>query len=249
MPLLAVLSDVHGNLEALDAVLTDLEREGADGLVHLGDAVGYNADPRECLEILRRKCITAVLGNHDQAMFLPESAAFFNPDAREALAFSRSRLEDEDIRYLMALPKNDLLDDHTLLCHGSPEGTSFYILDSREAGRAFRVLEKDYPSVRLCLFGHTHIPDIWVRDPGGKISWSSWAGACLVLEEDRTYLVNPGSVGQPRNHDPRAAYLLLDSSRKTLRLRSVVYDIPTAQRKILEARLPPSLAHRLQYGI
>ena len=249
MPRYAVLSDVHANLEALEAVLQDSAAQGTDGLVHLGDLVGYNANPRECLELLREKCLRSIQGNHDRGIFDPETAFEFNFYAREALDYSRSRLGEEDIRYLTTLPPTDLLDDRVLLCHGSPHSVFAYILDYGEARRAFQTLRKEYPAVRLCLYGHTHIPEVWTLDEKEKLAAPSWIEPDLVMRGDRIYLVNPGSVGQPRNGDPRAAYLVLDTDRGSLNLRLVPYDIASAREKILKANLPAFLATRLDYGI
>ena len=249
MPLIAILSDIHGNLEALEAVLAAIRRDGADYVVHLGDLVGYNANPRECLRLLQvQRCIT-VLGNHDLAVLEPDTAANFNVLAHRALLYSQQQLAAPDIRYLQHLPRVEVLWDRYLICHGSPESLQAYIMNVFQARRIFNLLRRRFAGLRLCFYGHTHIQRLWISDPRGKIVAASAIDQPLKLQPENSYLINPGSVGQPRQQDNRACYLLFDSEREMLHFKAVPYDIQTAQQKILQAQLPEYLAHRLQDGI
>ncbi|MHC1742687.1 MAG: metallophosphoesterase [Syntrophobacteraceae bacterium] len=249
MARIAVISDIHGNLEALEAVLRAIEGHQVDHLVHLGDLVGYNASPRECVELLRENNAISVLGNHDMALLEPKFAHNFNVMAFQALHYSISQLTRVEKRYLQGLSRSEVLWDRYLICHGTPESVESYILNLFQAKRAFNLLRKHYGGVRVCFFGHTHVQTAWIYDPRGKVISLDDTNGELHLESDHLYLVNPGSVGQPRQRDNRAHYLLFDTEREVVAFRAVPYDIERAQSKILKAKLPQYLANRLQDGI
>lgn len=249
MPLLGIISDIHGNLEALQAVLGALEADGAERLIHLGDLVGYNANPRECVRLVAERNALCILGNHDLAVLEPQAAQSFNVLAYEALHYAHGQLTPPERRYLQSLPRTLVLWDRYLLCHGSPENIETYILDGFQARRIFNLLRKRYEGIRICFFGHTHIPRLWVSDPRGKVSSPAAVSATVPLDTEHMYLINPGSVGQPRQRDNQARYLLFDTDRGVVHFRAVAYDVATAQRKILEAALPEYLALRLADGI
>ncbi|GLI36485.1 metallophosphoesterase family protein [Desulforhabdus amnigena] len=246
---IAILSDIHGNLEALEAVLEALEADGIKHLIHLGDLVGYNANPRECLEILRRRKALSILGNHDLGVVDPRSSEGFNVLAHEALLYSQEQLSPEDRRYLENLPRTEIIEERFLFCHGTPENIDSYILNVFQAKRVFNLIRRRHPAVRICFHGHTHIQRLWVRDQRGKVSASSAVYSSVILDDQVTYLINPGSVGQPRQQDNRARYLLFDPHRGIIKFKAVPYDIKKAQKKILDARLPEYLALRLQEGV
>jgi putative phosphoesterase len=249
MPRIGIISDVHGNLEALEAVLRAIERDGVDYLIHLGDLVGYNANPQECLQLLQRQKAICILGNHDLAIVEPRTAESFNVLAYQALSYSQQQLSPRDIRYIQALPRTEVLWDRYLLCHGTPENLDTYIMNVFQAKRIFNLLRKRYEGIRLCFFGHTHIQRLWVSDQRGKTFSPPDSSDSIVLHTDNMYLINPGSVGQPRQQDSRARYLLFDSDREIISFRAVPYDVGKAQQKILQARLPEYLAHRLEDGV
>ncbi len=246
---IGVLSDIHGNLEALEATLQALEQDDVDHLIQLGDLVGYNANPSECLELARRRGIRGVAGNHDLAILDPQIAQDFNVLAHQAIQYSAGQLTEEDRRYLEALPATVTMLDRYLFCHGTPENASSYILHVFQARRMFNLLQKWHASVHTCFFGHTHLQRVWIQDQRGKVSTPNSTPGVLELHHEMRYLVNPGSVGQPRQGDSRAHYLVLDVVSRTVHFRSVPYDIRRAQEKILRAGLPRYLALRLQEGV
>jgi len=249
MPRIGIMSDIHGNLEALEAVLRAVQAEGIKYLVHLGDLVGYNASPRECVELLNCHQTISILGNHDLAIMEPKAAENFNVLAYQALKYSLQQLRSQHIRYLQSLPRIEVIWDRYLLCHGSPENLETYILNVFQARRIFNLLGNGYRGIRICFFGHTHLQALWSCDPRGKVSTMPALSGSMVLDRDLRYLVNPGSVGQPRQGDNQAHYLVFDSEEEVVHFRAVPYDIGKAQDKILRAQLPEYLALRLREGI
>lgn len=249
MPRIGIISDIHGNLEALEAVLKAIETERAEYIVHLGDLVGYNANPKECLQLLQQRNVISILGNHDLAILEPRTAESFNVLAYQALHYSQEQLSASDRRFLQNLPKVEVLWDRYLLCHGTPEDIETYILNVFQAKRIFNLIKKYYAGIRVCFFGHTHIQRIWVSDQRGKVSAPPISLDAIILDPENLYLINPGSVGQPRQQDNRARFLLFDTDREIISFRAVPYDIAKAQKKILRAHLPEYLALRLQDGI
>jgi diadenosine tetraphosphatase ApaH/serine/threonine PP2A family protein phosphatase len=236
---LALLSDVHSNLEALDAVLEALPE--VDQIVVLGDIVGYGPNPNEVIARLRQVGARPLQGNHDQATFKPALLSWFNPDAAAALRWTRSVLSASNLRWLAALPSHRRIGRHWCV-HGSPRKPyAFeYILETDQAGEILARLGSKY-----CFFGHTHLPRIFtvegerVPPPVAETDW-------LPLPDSA--LVNPGSVGQPRDGHPEAAFALVDLEASAVQFRRVSYDIPTTQAKILAAGLPGIEAARLAYG-
>lgn len=249
MPRVAVISDIHGNLEALQAVLGAIESNGVDYIVHLGDLVGYNANPRECVQLLRQKRAVSVLGNHDLAILEPRMARGFNVLANHAITYCQQELTSDEVRYLQGMPRIEVLWDRYLLCHGSPESLESYILNLFQAKRIFNLLRKRFGGIRFCFFGHTHIQRLWTCDQRGKVVSPTELPENFTMRDEHMYLINPGSVGQPRQQDNRARYLLFDTGTQTVFFKAVAYDIKKAQKKIIQANLPEYLAHRLQDGI
>jgi len=249
MPRIGIISDVHGNLEALEAVLKATREDDIEYLIHLGDLVGYNASPSECLQLLQREGAISVLGNHDLAILEPASAEGFNVLAYQALSYCHQQLTSRDIRYLQSLPRIEVLWDRYLLCHGTPENLETYIINVFQAKRIFNLLRKRYGGIHICFFGHTHIQRLWISDQRGKVFAPAVIPDAISLQSENMYLINPGSVGQPRQQDNRARYLLFDSDQGVISFRAVPYDVEKAQHKIIKARLPEYLARRLQDGI
>jgi predicted phosphodiesterase len=241
----AIISDIHANLEALNAVLDQIKKFHVDETVCLGDVVGYNANPNECVEILRSKKITCILGNHDAAATGLEEPDHFNVLARSAVLWTRVQLKDENKQFLLDLPRERSVRDFFTF-HGSIHDGNRYILRREDAVDNFRELATLPDSPVLGFFGHTHIMTI-VRERLGVIS-ASVRQEELLLHSDTRYLINPGSVGQPRDGDPRAAFLVYDDSEHIISFHRVAYDMRLCQEKVINAGLPPELAERLAWG-
>jgi diadenosine tetraphosphatase ApaH/serine/threonine PP2A family protein phosphatase len=242
-----IISDVHSNLEALDAVLGAASHKYEAVLV-LGDLVGYGADPNAVVERIRGlEPVASVRGNHDKVAVGIDDAEDFNPMARAAAAWTRDALTAPSSDYLRAMSKGPLIvDEHIEICHGSPLDEDLYVVADLDASRAITAARRP-----LCLFGHTHVAlaaridgerRLEIESPRGRPEYQ------VALDPHAKYLVNPGSVGQPRDGDARAAYAIADVTRGIVTLHRVAYAVETAQRKILEAGLPPPLAYRLAMG-
>lgn len=241
-----VISDVHANLEALEAVLADAGQRGYDEVWFLGDAVGYGPDPNACVERLRALQPRVWLaGNHDWAALGRLDLAAFNPEARLATEWTQAQLLPE-VRALLEgfSPRMDDLEQGLTWVHGSPKHPVWeYILDSSVAAAGFEAFRTD-----LCCFGHTHVPMLYAEGLDGVERCRPAPGQPLNLEAGTRYLLNPGSVGQPRDGDPRAAYALVDLDARKATIHRVDYPIERVQEKILAADLPPRLALRLGFG-
>lgn len=239
-----VLSDVHANLEALDAVL-GAERDYEQVLV-LGDLVGYGADPNAVVDRVRDLPVAAIVrGNHDKASTGLASVESFNPVARQATAWTTKTLSAPSFEWLAALPEGPVsVTEHVEICHGAPFDEDFYIFDEMDAQRAATSVTRT-----LCLFGHTHVPGVFRLGPSvsceRRARHEPWVFKMAAPERA---LVNCGAVGQPRDGDPRAAYGVLDTEAGILTLARVLYDVRSAQAKIVAAGLPPALANRLAFG-
>lgn len=240
------MSDLHGNQQALDAMV----REAAgryDQAICCGDLVGYGADPNPVTEWVRDHCAVVVRGNHDRASSGLDDLEWFNPVARAAAVWTLENLSDSNTEYIRTLPQGPILVDGFQVVHGSPYDEDEYVLAAGEAGQAFGYLE-----ARLAFFGHTHVQGgfIWNQSRVETIARTSVRTDRQVMEIDPqcAYLVNPGSVGQPRDGDPRAAYAVYDSDAHMLTYYRAVYDVEAAQKRIREAGLPPILADRLSVG-
>lgn len=237
----AIVSDIHGNLEALEAVLADLESVRPASVVCLGDFVGYGASPNECIDRLRPRIEGAVLGNHDAAAIGRLRLAYFNADAAQAAVWTGDALTPRNRAYLEALP-DKLWWRGTLLVHATPEEPTawHYITGAAEAAQEFATFPEP-----VCFIGHSHYPGVFTHD-GREVRYTR--AAETRLDDGRRYLVNVGSVGQPRDGDPRAAYVLYDDEARVLRHVRVEYDVGGAMRRIVAAGLPRFLAERLRWG-
>jgi diadenosine tetraphosphatase ApaH/serine/threonine PP2A family protein phosphatase len=239
-----ILSDVHANLEALEAVL-GAEQSWTQVLV-LGDLVGYGADPNAVVDCIRELPIAAMVrGNHDKVATGLAPVDSFNPVARHAIGWTMRVLTPENHAWLATLPEGPTpLDEHVEICHGAPHDEDFYVFDEMDAQRASAGLTRS-----VCLFGHTHVACVF-RIGQGMPQARIPADSPYVFEyaTPGKALVNCGAVGQPRDGDPRAAYGILDTATRTVTLARIAYDIRTAQSKIRAAGLPPSLATRLGSG-
>ncbi|MFP3869957.1 MAG: metallophosphoesterase family protein [Syntrophobacteria bacterium] len=246
---IAVISDVHSNIEAFQAVLDDIAGEDVPAIIHLGDLVGYNANPAECVDLLRQRRIISILGNHDRAVVEPKFAEGFNILAYQAVMWSANSLKPEHKQFLAGLPDTRVLWDRYLLFHGAPGNPDAYVYYLFQAKKVFNYMRKKTPEVRIAFFGHTHQPTLWQRDVRGKASKAEIIGDRFPLDPEHMYLINPGSVGQPRQNHWQASYLVFDEAVETVQFKQVPYDLATAQAKIRQARLPEYLAERLAAGV
>jgi len=241
-----ILSDLHANWEALEAVMRHAHGQ-FDRSICCGDLIGYGADPNVVVEWVRANCVATVRGNHDRACTGQEDLEWFNPVARAAAVWTLENLSVENIRYIRALPQGPAFVDGIQVLHGSPCDEDDYLVGAEQAAEAFNYLES-----RLAFFGHTHLQGgfIWNQERVETIPAIALRTDRQSLDIDASggYLLNPGSVGQPRDGDPRAAYALYDSDRGVVEYHRVDYDLETAQRKIREAGLPMFLAERLSIG-
>ena len=239
----ALLSDVHGNLEAFQAVIEDLRKEKAERVAFLGDVVGYGADPNDCLTLLEGLTDWVVAGNHDYGSVGLTDIDVFNPSARSAILWTRDHLLPESRNYLRRLPLRRQIGETTFV-HAAPKNPEEwnYILTFPEAEEAFRFLTGG-----LAFMGHSHRPSILAKDKDSEVQIVPHQEA--VLNPGIRYLINVGSVGQPRDGHPQAAYGLYDEEEKKYRLKRVGYDVAAAQEKIIKAGLPRFLAQRLSRGI
>jgi len=239
-----IISDIHANLEALEAVLA--AAGPYDQALVLGDLVGYGADPNGVVARVRAlPSATFIRGNHDKAAINLASIEHFNHLARFAIQWTADQLTPDSRDWLAALPVGPLaIDDLVEICHGAPFDEDAYIFDDLDVRRAMAAATRP-----LCLFGHTHVPAAFrlVGEPH-HVGPPRTDRFTLHLEPASRYLVNCGAVGQPRDGDSRAAFALLDTSVRTLTIRRVPYDLPAAQNKIIAAGLPEVLAHRLALG-
>jgi diadenosine tetraphosphatase ApaH/serine/threonine PP2A family protein phosphatase len=239
-----IISDVHANLEALDAVLA--AAGPYDHVLVLGDLVGYGADPNEVIARVRAfPAATCIRGNHDKAATNLASVEHFNHLARFAIQWTTDQLTPESHQWLAELPTGPVaIDPLVEICHGSPFDEDAYIFDDLDVRRALAATSRP-----LCLFGHTHVPAVFkLTDDIQVVGPTRTDRFRLRLDEDARYLVNCGAVGQPRDGDPRAAFALFDTDERTLTLARVPYNVSAAQKKIVTAGLPDVLAHRLAIG-
>lgn len=239
--MIAIISDVHGNLEALEAVLADVARQDTTSLICLGDVVGYGADPNACLERVTSAAKVCLLGNHDIAARDLRAAENFNEVAREAIRWTSGQLTPENQERLRSL-SYEHVEDGTRFVHASPDDPPswHYILTEQEAWNAFEACPED-----VCFVGHSHVPLRVLLRAGRLVVLPDES---LTLQEEDRALFNVGSVGQPRDGDWRAAYVLWDPEARRLVTRRVEYDLEKASRKILDAGLPEVLARRLALG-
>jgi len=238
----AIVSDIHSNLEALEGVLADLERERPESLVCLGDFVGYGASPNECIDRLRPRLAAAVVGNHDLGACGKIRLGSFSGDAAQAARWTGTTLTPANRDYLAALPFTARWRD-TRLVHASPAHPESwaYVLSPADAAEEMRAFEE-----RMCFIGHSHYPGVFEQDGAGAIRYTR--AAVVRLVPGHRYLVNVPSVGQPRDSDARAGYLVVDEEEGVLRQVRLGYDIAGAMRRIRDAGLPRFLSERLQWG-
>jgi predicted phosphodiesterase len=242
-----ILSDMHANWDAFEAVLRHARRKRFDAVLVLGDLVGYGAAPNQVVEAVRRlgPRLYTVRGNHDKVVAGIDNGSNFNHTALAAAHWTTQRLTPVNLRYVRDLPRGPIQIERDLaICHGSPLNEDTYVFSDVDAWEIF----SGFPSP-VTFFGHTHIPSLFslegrvlgvraLRGPSGRI----------VLRPGSRYLLNPGSIGQPRDRDPRASFMLYDSDRRVVRWYRIPYPVEEAQRRIRKAGLPHTLADRLAFG-
>jgi predicted phosphodiesterase len=236
----AIIADLHANLEALEVVLNDSKEQGCTHYCCLGDVVGYNANPKECLDIVREMNMPCVKGNHDEYCSLESNLEGFNPHAAEAIQWTRNQLTEEDREWLRNLKYIRMVASFSIV-HSTLDGPQRwgYVFDRLAAAASFT-----YQNTSICFFGHTHVPIAFIRDTvvrGGTYSK-------FKVEPGRKYFVNVGSVGQSRDGVAKATYVVYDMDEGTIELRRLDYDIAKTQAKIRAAGLPERLAERLALG-
>jgi predicted phosphodiesterase len=252
---LGLLSDVHANLQALEAVLRRLDETAVDRCVCLGDVVGYGGDPQACLELVVQRADICLMGNHDLAVLEPAVRLGFNPLARAAIEAHARWLDADGLHALQTFAMAETLeaDGGVFLIHGTPGETEpfTYLVGPAAAGRALGAIDERFAAV-----GHTHVPALYALAPGEaravELTWRATAGGGppgeRTLPDGARAVLNPGSVGQPRDGDPRASFAVLDTRRGAVRQHRVDYDLAGAQAAIRRRGLPEALAARLAVG-
>lgn len=237
----AILSDIHGNLESLQRALALVDPD--DSVLCLGDTVGYGPNPNECVRIMRERSANAVLGNHDLAALDNYGVEYFNDLAKAAISWTQGVLDEENRAWLNGLSYELRFPDF-LLVHGAPVNYFEYILDKRSAAKAF-----DNTDAAITFIGHTHIAEYWEREPDGTINHKHMQhGGELILSPDNRYIIDVGSVGQPRDLNPQASFVFYEPERKRVEWVRYDYPIDEVQHKMHEVHLPDYLALRLEAG-
>jgi len=242
-----IFTDTHGNLESFIALLKFIQRKKIDYYLFLGDLVGYGASPNEIIQKIQTiKPISLIRGNHDKAVCGLDSIDTFNPIAASAIYWTKQNLKKKNMDYLSRLKKGPIIiHDDITLCHGAPFDEDYYIFGEFDAAEAFK-----YIRTPLCFFGHTHFPYVYTEKENFVEGTFLMGNSNEVkLEKGVKYLINPGSVGQPRDRNPRASCAIYDSDVKRIKFFRLDYDIEEAQKKIREEDLPLALAERLSLGI
>ena len=237
----AILSDIHANLEGLEVVLADAKAQECTHYVCLGDIVGYGPNPKECLKVIRDMDCPVVMGNHDEYCASELDLTGFNPMAAEAIRWTRQQLNDEEKEWLRTLKYIRVIESFTIV-HATldlPEKWA-YVFDKLAAAASF-----NYQRTAVCFNGHTHVPIAFVR---GEKGIQGGLYSKVKIEVGRKYFINVGSIGQPRDRNAKAAYVIFDLINNMIELRRLDYDLAKTQKKIRSAGLPESLAERLAHG-
>jgi len=243
---IGIISDIHSNAEALDRVLGYISK--INKFICLGDIVGYGADPNYCINKVRKlKSIDCLAGNHDFGAIGRINIDYFNYEAKQAILWTTKNLNNSSQEYLSSLPEEIILGDEILAVHGSPLNPVWeYVLDSETASIIFKKYH-----YRIFLVGHTHLAGYFSFDEDNeKIEYTDLKnGGSIEIKKDKRYIINCGSVGQPRDGNPQASYGIYDLDRQRLIINRISYPVYITQKKILNAGLPKILAERLDYGI
>ena len=239
---MALISDIHANLEALDAVLEHIDNQNIEIIHCLGDVIGYGPDPTACIEIIADRCKLKLLGNHEYVALGLIDNEKMNPVAKTSAEWTQDQLSDRDISMIADYDMDNEIEGIHFV-HASPFEPDkwHYLLNMGEAKHAFTFMDNP-----ICFFGHTHLPMVFSEESDGTIRQRS--GMNFKLSKDTKYLVNVGSVGQPRDDDSRAAYGIYDTSSCKVEFHRVEYDIKKAQNKMIKAKIPEMLIERLELG-
>ena len=242
-----ILSDMHANWDAFEAVLRRARRKYFDAVLVLGDLVGYGGAPNQVVDAVRRlgPRLWTVRGNHDKVVAGIDSGGNFNQTALTAAQWTTGRLTPANLRYVRDLPKGPIqVEEQVAICHGSPLDEDTYVFSDVDAWEIFSRF-----NMPVTFFGHTHIPSLfWLEGRNLGVKALRGPSGRIKLDPDGRYLINPGSIGQPRDRDPRASYMTYDSDRGVVRWYRLAYPIAEAQRRINRAGLPHTLADRLAVG-
>lgn len=241
-----VVSDLHSNQEALRAVLSRVRRKRFDTIICLGDFVGYGAHPNQVLERMRtlRGRKVFIRGNHDRVASGLDDPNGFNHAAKASAIWTSEHLSPGNRRYLRDLAVGPVMHQEVMLCHGSPYDEDDYVFNVHHAAQVLALYK-----AKFILYGHTHLPAVFSIDEEMNVTgFAVPAEATIRLDPSLRYLINPGSVGQPRDRNPDSAFIILDTDKHTAQFFRVPYDIAKTQRAILAAGLPEVLATRLSYG-
>ncbi len=238
---IAVLSDIHGNLDAFREVLQDLDRFRVDQVICLGDMIGYGPEPEETVRLIRERAIPCVMGNHEMAVVKPQLQEWFNPQARESIQKTQTLLSAETLLYIHDLPSSRII-EHFRFVHGCPPNSPFIYLYQLSQSRLMEIFRKSAESI--IFVGHTHNLKLICFD-GHAIVHKPLRHGIVPLSADNSYIINAGSVGQPRDGNNTAKYVIVDTLAHSLEVRFVPYDIAAVYRKIMDAGLPKSHAERL----
>ncbi len=238
----AIISDIHGNLEALESVLEDIERQRVDAILCLGDIIGYGPNPNECVSIIKRMAQISLAGNHDYAPLGKIDITYFNQWARNAIHWTAGRLTPASVEFLLSLPLIKKLNNFTIV-HATPEDPEEwdYITTVDDAIKNFPAFDG-----QVCFIGHSHVPLVVAMND--RQEFRIIRDNPFIFREDERYIINVGSVGQPRDLNPKAAYAIFDSEEKRYELKRIPYNFKKTQSKIIEAGLPEFLALRLERG-
>jgi predicted phosphodiesterase len=241
---LGFIADIHANLEALQITLELLKREAADKIFCLGDIVGYNANPKECIDLLIANHIPSISGNHDR--FVSGAIdAVIRPETAQVIEYTKAILNEEQMDFISSLPDELYFEDIFLCVHGSPRHKDEYVNALQIAKSNLQIIKQERPWVAICFYGHTHLPYI-IAD--NHIETDIHQNTTFQLERRYTYLINPGSVGQPRDRCPLSSCVVFDTEKFMVSYFRSEYDIETTQKKILAAGLSKKLADRLAQG-
>ncbi|MFC1952606.1 metallophosphoesterase family protein [Chloroflexota bacterium] len=240
---IGIISDIHSNLEALEVILRDIDLQKIDRVWCLGDIVGYGPDPNECIDLVRSNIDICVMGNHDQTMVGVLEHFDFNPDAEKAFLWTRTILTEDNKEYIKTLPLKLEIGDFTLV-HGSPREPFEYITSSFEADEALQYLKSLY-----CLIGHSHVPMIITLGEKTKRRNNYLTNLRKFTLTEHATFINPGSVGQSRDGNPKASYMIYDSDLNQVTHRRVAYDVNRPRQKMKSVGLPEWLGDRLLIGL
>jgi predicted phosphodiesterase len=241
-----IFSDIHSNLEAFGKFLTLKRVETSDKLLFLGDLVGYGSNPDEVINLFKKlKNTYSVRGNHDKVVAEIESSSFFNPVAAFSAEWNKNQITESNKKFLKNLKKGPIIVDHFItICHGSTFDEDYYVFSIFEAKESFRFM-----TTSIGFFGHTHFPIIYLLRNGKIDTVPLTKNTKIKLDPNTKYLINPGSIGQPRDKNPNSSFIILDSSKKEIIFQRYTYNIKKTQKKIRDAGLPEMLANRLETGV